>query len=143
MMAGARRELMRSDRTADSTGRACDDRGSFVIRLEGIHFRTRSGRARRPFGFERNLVAGGIEFGQETPVVFDRLLDEIPCGGRKHRAALFAIGIQQVRAGPALQRRGQFPAEIGGVFEAGIDAVAAVGRMVWWGTPGEEETPPG
>src|SRR5205085_4614359 len=71
MMAGACRELMRPDRTAGGARRACDDRGALVIRLERIHFRTRTGRARLPFGFERILVGRGIEFAQEFPVAFD------------------------------------------------------------------------
>ena len=44
-----------------------------------------------------------------------------------------------MRSGPALQRRGKFPAEIGGVFEAGVDAVAAIGRVAVRGIPGDED----
>ena len=44
-----------------------------------------------------------------------------------------------MRSGPALQRRGKLPAEIGGVFEAGVDAVAAIGRMAVRGVAGDED----
>ena len=44
-----------------------------------------------------------------------------------------------MRSGPALQRRRQFPAEIGGVFEAGVDAVTAIGRMAVRGIAGDED----
>src|SRR5882757_8080368 len=102
MMACARRELMRPDRTAGGARLACDDRGALVIRLERIYFRTRTGRARLPFGFERILVGRGIELGQEFPVAFDRLLDEIVRGRCEHRAPFLAVGIQEARSSPAL-----------------------------------------
>ena len=43
-----------------------------------------------------------------------------------------------MRSAPALQRRGELPAEIGGVLEAGVDAVAAVGRVAVRGVAGDE-----
>ena len=38
-----------------------------------------------------------------------------------------------------MQSRRKFPAEIGGVFEAGVDAVAAIGRMAVRGVAGDED----
>ena len=43
-----------------------------------------------------------------------------------------------MRAGPSLQRGRKFPAKIGGVFEADVDAIAAIGRMAMRGVTGDE-----
>ena len=116
MMPGARCKIMRPNRARHTAGRTDHDRCALVIRFKRIHLGTRTGRSRLPFGLERGLVARGVEGGEELLIAFDRLLDEVACGGGEHRASLLLIGIKQVTACPALQCRRQLPAEIGGIF---------------------------
>ena len=71
----------------------------------------------------------------------DRLLDEVSRGRCEYRPPFLSVGIQQIGSGPALQGRGKLPAEIGDVFEAGVYAVAAIGRMAVRCVAGDEDAP--
>ena len=67
--------------------------------------------------------------------------DEVFGGLLEDRAPFLAVRAQQGVAPPALQSGGQFPPEIGGVFEPVIEAVGAVGRVAVRGIAGDEGAP--
>src|SRR5439155_14780934 len=54
------------------------------------------------------------------------------------RLALVAVGLQQRVAAPAVQLRGQLPAEIDRILQSVVEAEAAIGRMAVRGVAGDE-----
>src|SRR4029450_7769277 len=55
------------------------------------------------------------------------------------RAALRFVGGEQAGAGDALERRGDLPAEIDGIADAGVHAVAAGRDVLVRGVAGQED----
>src|ERR1043165_5551069 len=89
-----------------------------VVRLEGADLGARAMLAVLPGAFEGGAIALGTEGGEEIAIGVDRPFDEVARGRCEYGLALFAVTGQQPRSAPALQRRGEFPAEIHGVFES-------------------------
>ena len=58
-----------------------------------------------------------------------------------HRAAFAVVAVQQARRRQALQHEGQFPGQVVGVLDAGIHAVAPVGRETVCGVTHQQHTP--
>src|SRR5690606_11849189 len=88
---------------------------------------------------EGRAIACWIELLEEGAIVLDRLLDEIPRGRGEDRPALGMVAVEQGRSAPAAQYGREFPAEIAGILEAGVDAVSAVRRMAVGGVPCDED----
>ena len=56
-----------------------------------------------------------------------------------HRVALGLIAVQKAVGGAAAEHGGQLPAEVGGVLEAGVHALAAGRGVHMGGVAGEED----
>lgn len=86
----------------------------------------------------RGLDVLGRELGGEHPIVGRGLLDD----GRLHRTTLGLVAVEQPRSGPPVQDRGQLPAQVDGVADAGVEAVAAERRVEVRGVSREHHPPP-
>src|SRR5262245_3914445 len=128
-MAGARLEGVRAVRAAHTARRTEDNRRALVMRLVGGDAR------RRVIGM---FIPGALEFGavalwaillEEFAIIADMALDRVVRELLEHRPTLVRIAIQQRSATPAVQRRGDLPAEIGNIIEPIVEPIGAIGRM--------------
>src|SRR5665213_3868799 len=141
MMARPRRERMRAMGAAYSAGRPHDHGRALIIRLIAQHALAHPAGARLPRRLEFRAIPFGIVAVEKFMVGVDAAGDEIGAGLLENRAALAAIGHQQLIATPALQSRRQLPAEIADVLEAVVKPVAAIGRVAVRGVAGDEDAP--
>ena len=86
----------------------------------------------------------GLEIGRDADVAdaFGQRARR-PGVADRDRQPLGLIGVEQMRAAPALQHGGEFPGEIGRVVDPGIHAEAAGRREQMHGVAGEQHAPVG
>ena len=58
----------------------------------------------------------------------------------RDRAAFGFVSVEEIGWGPAVYGRGQLPAQVEGVLDAEVEALAAVGRVDVRGVAGQEDT---
>ncbi len=107
---------------------AAHDRRAFVVRLVAMHAFAEITLALGPGTLEIGFVARRIMAREKFAFLADARRDEFFRNVAKHRLPLERIRLQKRLAAPALQPRGQFPAEIDCVFEAIVEAEAAIGQ---------------
>src|SRR5262249_55584448 len=128
MVPGSRREGVRAVGAADAVRRTHHHRGAFVVGLVALHARADVGFARLPGLLELRPVALGTITGEERRILPDARGDEVLASLLEDRAALLAVGGQQGIASPALELRGELPAEVRHVLEPIVETERAVGR---------------
>src|SRR5262245_40838130 len=100
------------------------------MRLVALDARVHELLARFPcLGERRFALALRGMFGEPITILVDAPGDEVAPGLLEDRAALRRVRVEQGLAAPALEFRGELPAQVARVLEPGVDAVAAVGRM--------------
>src|SRR5579871_1030587 len=109
--------------------------------LVALHPRAEIALARLPGALEFRAVASRAIARKECGIVPDAGGDEVLGGLLENRPPLFAVGLQQRVASPALQPGRELPAEIGSVLQAVVEAECAVGRMAVRRIPGDEHAP--
>src|SRR5262245_53108625 len=76
---------------------------------------------------------------EEIPIGLNARENEVFRRFPENRLPLFRVSVQQRPATPAVQTRGQLPAEIDNIVEPIVEAVAAIGRMAVRGISGDED----
>src|SRR5579864_6207013 len=84
----------------------------------------------RPRSLELRAVLVRVVSLEPVPILVDTTGNHHFAGFLKDRPPLLAVRIQQSLTAPALQRRCQFPAEIGGVLQPGIQSETAIRRVL-------------
>src|SRR5580698_3834093 len=120
---------VRADSATRRTGSAEYDWRSGIIRIERVDLVGSAGRALVPRRLEIGAVARRVVGVEEIAVDENRLLDEIARRRSEYRPPFRTVAVEQSRRRPALQHGGELPRQVDRVFEAAVDAIAAVRRM--------------
>src|ERR1700677_1571344 len=113
------------------------DRRALVVRLiRGAGRVTR--RALAPDLLELGLVGERVVPLEKLGIARDSACDHLEAGVLEYRLALFAVGIEQVVTAPSIEHGSEFPAEVGDVFDTGVEAKATVGRVAVARVAGDE-----
>src|SRR3954453_14065327 len=114
------------------------DRRALVVGLIAEYTRAAEGFQLLPGFGEFLLAALRTAARQEFRFFIDACRNEVFSGLLEDRAPLARVGFEQCLAAPALDRGREFPAEIAGIFQAIVEAKAAVGRMAVRRVAGDE-----
>src|ERR1700730_2733794 len=113
--------------TGDAARRPNDNGRAFVVGLVGLRAIADVALACVPGALEVGAIAVRIVAIEEFFIARDARRDELLRDLVEDRSAFFIIGSEQCIAAPALQPRGELPAEIDGVFETIIETKATIG----------------
>ena len=95
----------------------------------------------RPGAFELGPVPVGVVALQPDAILLDAAGDHRFARLLEDRPPLLVVRLQQPVAAPALQRGRQFPAQVDGVLEAGVQSEPTVGRVLVARVAGDEHAP--
>jgi hypothetical protein len=87
---------------------------------------------------ELGLVHERVETLEKLGIFRDSTCDHLEAGVLENRLALFAVGVEQVVTAPSVEHGSEFPAEVGDVFDTGVEAKAPVGRVAVACVAGDE-----
>src|SRR5574341_1758019 len=109
--------------------------GALVVWLIGLLSRARGNLELLPGLLELGPVPLGAVAIEELAVGFDAAGNHCFAGFHEDRPALLAVRVEQRIGPPALEGARELPAQVGHVFQAGVEAKPPYGGWLWAASP--------